>query len=150
MSWEASTARQSSSISFGSGGGSSSNWPAMGAPCFPSSAERKSTQRGTRGTTWLGSSTSMATRARRRAPASSSVDGETSEGGGERGSGGRGMKLGFSQTSPGEGISPEHAGSCLAAAQCSLATCLPAWRGGRRMYPPPGGLGRLGLALGAR
>ena len=82
--------------SCGSGGASVKNTSAMGAPCLPSSAERRRTRRGTRGTTWLGSSTSMATRARRRAPVVSSVGDELGEGGEGCGSGGREMVRGFS------------------------------------------------------
>src|SRR4051812_6663498 len=58
---------------------------------------------------------------------------------------GGGMDRDVSQTSPGEGISPGQAGSCLARPRRSPATCLPAWRGKKTHVPP---LGWAGLLLG--
>src|SRR3954470_22122878 len=68
----------------------------------------------------------MATRGIDGAPAILSVFLKSGENGGGKCTGGRGMELGVSQTSPGEGITPGQAGSCLARPRRSPTTCVPA------------------------
>src|SRR4051794_31857098 len=97
------------SIFHGSDDGASTNSATRWAPGTPSSAARCSAWCWTRGTTWVGSATSMATRGIDDAPTISSVFVKSGERGGGNCAGGGGKDRDVSQTSPDEGITPGQA-----------------------------------------
>ena len=69
---------------------------------------------------------------------------KSGENGGGKRTGGREMELGFSQTSPREGICSGQAGSCLARPRRSPATWVPAWPELKTHVPLWAGLGQAG------